>query len=182
MLITYVSEFTCYWCYYNIIILSLYLFLSFYISSVYQLIVILALSNFLFLCFKSSSTIRNSFPFPPLLLFLPFSYFLTDRERQTPRYLRTHDLRIAYLSQQQLRSFNLPYQLGFSNIPEHKGAFESPLDADTGRYALSHYYITTCLEMFRVSEYFNMSFIILYSNTTWHHSKCHYLTLNSPPL
>jgi protein phosphatase PTC7 len=36
------------------------------------------------------------------------------RERQLPRYLRTDDLRIAYLSQQQLRSFNLPYQLGCS--------------------------------------------------------------------
>ena len=33
------------------------------------------------------------------------------RERQLPRHLRTNDLRIAYLSQQQLRSFNLPYQV-----------------------------------------------------------------------
>ena len=54
------------------------------------------------------------------------------RERQTPRHLRKHDLRVAYLSQQQLRSFNLPYQLGFSDIPQHTGSFETPLDADTG--------------------------------------------------
>lgn len=53
------------------------------------------------------------------------------RERQLPRHLRDTDLRIAYLSQQQLRSFNLPYQLGFSNIPENPGSFETPNDADT---------------------------------------------------
>ncbi|RYG65439.1 CBS domain-containing protein [archaeon] len=54
------------------------------------------------------------------------------RERQMPRHLRKNDLRIAYLSQQQLRAFNLPYQLGFSNIPEVSNAsFESPSDADT---------------------------------------------------
>ena len=53
------------------------------------------------------------------------------RDRNVPRHLRNNDLRIAYLSQQQLRSFNLPYQLGFSNIPEHPGAFETPMDADT---------------------------------------------------
>lgn len=54
------------------------------------------------------------------------------RERQVPRHLRKNDLRIAYLSQQQLRSFNLPYQLGFSDIPTHKGCFETPSDADSG--------------------------------------------------
>lgn len=53
------------------------------------------------------------------------------RDRNVPRHLRNNDLRIAYLSQQQLRSFNLPYQLGYSNIPEHPGAFETPTDADT---------------------------------------------------
>lgn len=54
------------------------------------------------------------------------------RERARPRHLRTTDLRIAYLSQQQLRSFNLPYQLGFSNIQEIANTnFESPTDADT---------------------------------------------------
>ncbi len=41
-------------------------------------------------------------------------------------------LRIAYISQQQLKSFNLPYQLGWSNLPEFQGRFESPIDADTG--------------------------------------------------
>lgn len=35
------------------------------------------------------------------------------RDRHLPRHLRQNDLRIAYLSQQQLRSFNLPYQLGY---------------------------------------------------------------------
>eukprot|EP00596_Hydrurales_sp_CCMP1899_P005502 CAMPEP_0119043486 /NCGR_PEP_ID=MMETSP1177-20130426/22685_1 /TAXON_ID=2985 /ORGANISM="Ochromonas sp, Strain CCMP1899" /LENGTH=412 /DNA_ID=CAMNT_0007011703 /DNA_START=660 /DNA_END=1895 /DNA_ORIENTATION=- len=50
---------------------------------------------------------------------------------KVPRHLRKHDLRVAYLAQQQLRSFNLPYQLGFSGIPEFKGSFETPLDADT---------------------------------------------------
>jgi hypothetical protein len=40
-------------------------------------------------------------------------------------------LHIAYLSQQQLRSFNLPYQLGFSDRPDTPNSFESPSDADT---------------------------------------------------
>jgi protein phosphatase PTC7 len=53
------------------------------------------------------------------------------RERQRPRHLRKNDLRIAYLSQQQLLSFNLPYQLGYSDIPEHPGRFQTPSDADT---------------------------------------------------
>lgn len=51
-----------------------------------------------------------------------------------------HSLKIAFLSQQQLKSFNLPYQLGFSNLPEAPNCFESPADADTasisGRQAL----------------------------------------------
>lgn len=42
-----------------------------------------------------------------------------------------HSLKIAFLSQQQLKSFNLPYQLGFSNLPEAPDCFESPADADT---------------------------------------------------
>jgi hypothetical protein len=68
------------------------------------------------------------------------------RERQTPRHLRKHDLRVAYLSQQQLRSFNLPYQLGFSDIPQHSGSFETPLDADTGgTHTHTHYYETCSL-------------------------------------
>jgi protein phosphatase PTC7 len=40
-------------------------------------------------------------------------------------------MQIAFLSQQQLRSFNLPYQLGYSGIPEHNGTFEKPSDATT---------------------------------------------------
>lgn len=35
------------------------------------------------------------------------------RERQKPRHLRKNDLKVAYISQQQLKSFNLPYQLGY---------------------------------------------------------------------
>ena len=53
------------------------------------------------------------------------------RERQLPRHLRNNDLKIAYLSQQQLRSFNLPFQLGFSDLPDTPRSFESPTDADT---------------------------------------------------
>eukprot|EP00428_Durinskia_dybowskii_P073064 CAMPEP_0170412594 /NCGR_PEP_ID=MMETSP0117_2-20130122/31058_1 /TAXON_ID=400756 /ORGANISM="Durinskia baltica, Strain CSIRO CS-38" /LENGTH=574 /DNA_ID=CAMNT_0010670307 /DNA_START=151 /DNA_END=1875 /DNA_ORIENTATION=- len=44
---------------------------------------------------------------------------------------RASGLHIAYLSQQQLRSFNLPYQLGFSDLPNTPNSFESPSDADT---------------------------------------------------
>ena len=54
------------------------------------------------------------------------------RERSTPRHLRSNDLLVSYLSQQQLKSFNFPYQLGYSGIPEHPGIFESPSDASTG--------------------------------------------------
>jgi len=54
------------------------------------------------------------------------------RERQLPRHLRKTDLRTAYLSQQQLRAFNLPYQLGFSgDQPGTPDSFETPADADT---------------------------------------------------
>lgn len=53
------------------------------------------------------------------------------RFRDTPRQDREHDLRLAYFSQQQLKSFNLPYQLGFSNLPQHANTFETPGDADT---------------------------------------------------
>lgn len=52
------------------------------------------------------------------------------RERGS-RDHRISDLQIAFLSQQQLKSFNLPYQLGFSGIPEHQGNFEHPNDATT---------------------------------------------------
>jgi protein phosphatase PTC7 len=70
--------------------------------------------------------------------FYDIKRFITyNRERQLPRHLRKNDLRIAYLAQQQLRSFNLPYQLGyFAGLAaagsEHKGRFETPKDADTG--------------------------------------------------
>lgn len=53
------------------------------------------------------------------------------RDRDTPRHLRDNDLRIAFLSQQQLKSFNLPYQLGYSSIEEHTDNFETPTDAAT---------------------------------------------------
>ena len=53
------------------------------------------------------------------------------------------DLHIAYLSQQQLRSFNLPYQLGFSNLPEAPGNFETPSDADTA--SISGMYLSAML-------------------------------------
>lgn len=56
-----------------------------------------------------------------------------------------NDLHIAYLSQQQLRSFNLPYQLGFSDLPDTPQSFESPTDADTasisGRYEYMYLYM-----------------------------------------
>eukprot|EP00605_Chrysophyceae_sp_TOSAG23-4_P002576 GSChrysophyteH1.ASY1.ANO1.2843.1 assembled CDS len=38
---------------------------------------------------------------------------------------------MPFLSQQQLKSFNLPYQLGYSGIPQHQGNFERPSDAKT---------------------------------------------------
>lgn len=41
------------------------------------------------------------------------------------------DLRVVYISQQQLKSFNLPYQLGFSDIEGAPQTFETPSDADT---------------------------------------------------
>lgn len=69
------------------------------------------------------------------------------RERTTPRHLRKHDLRVAYLSQQQLRSFNLPYQLGFSGIPQHHGSFETPSDADTGTQSSSSTSISSSICM-----------------------------------
>lgn len=50
----------------------------------------------------------------------------------------TSDLHIAYLSQQQLRSFNLPYQLGYTDIPDTPNSFESPTDADTASISGTH--------------------------------------------
>jgi protein phosphatase PTC7 len=42
------------------------------------------------------------------------------------------EMQIVFLSQQQLKGFNLPYQLGFSNKEGHPKNFNSPSDADTG--------------------------------------------------
>lgn len=53
------------------------------------------------------------------------------RDRRVNPSSNNNSLKIIYLSQQQLRSFNLPYQLGYSNIDEHPGSFEHPSDADT---------------------------------------------------
>ena len=53
------------------------------------------------------------------------------RERATPRHLRSNDLKVMFMSQQQLRSFNLPYQVGYSGIKEHSGTFEEPSDANS---------------------------------------------------
>lgn len=38
--------------------------------------------------------------------------------------------KIVYMSQQQLKGFNMPYQLGNSVDPSHPSVFESPVDAD----------------------------------------------------
>jgi len=45
-------------------------------------------------------------------------------------------LRIAFLSQQQFRDFNLPYQLGYTNVENSKTTFETPDDADTTSYPI----------------------------------------------
>ena len=52
------------------------------------------------------------------------------RDKTTPRPLRTNDLRIAFVSRQQLRSFNLPYQLGYTNTGAGDQCFDTPSDAD----------------------------------------------------
>lgn len=54
------------------------------------------------------------------------------RDKRIPRHMRSSDLKIAFVSQQQLRSFNLPYQLGFTNVDDKPNTFETPRDADTG--------------------------------------------------
>jgi protein phosphatase PTC7 len=80
------------------------------------------------------------------------------RNRLQPRHLRTSDMKIAYLSQQQLRSFNLPYQLGFAEgIPGYNGRFEAPTDADTGELSsLLQYNILDALYIsFYLSDTYN---------------------------
>ena len=59
------------------------------------------------------------------------------RDRTKPRPERKSDLRIAFLSQQQLRSFNLPYQLGYNGKDEAtaKDGFEQPTDANVTGYS-----------------------------------------------
>lgn len=59
------------------------------------------------------------------------------RDRTKPRPERKSDLRIAFLSQQQLRSFNLPYQLGYNGKDEAtaKEGFEQPTDANVTGYS-----------------------------------------------
>jgi protein phosphatase PTC7 len=49
------------------------------------------------------------------------------RDRATPRHERVSDLRVAYVSQQQLRSFNHPYQLGWTGeeVKEGETSFKS---------------------------------------------------------
>ena len=54
------------------------------------------------------------------------------RDKETPRHMRKGDLRMAFISQQQLKSFNHPYQLGHlpDRDPEEQ-PFETPRHADT---------------------------------------------------
>lgn len=49
------------------------------------------------------------------------------RDRATPRHERVSDLRVAFVSQQQLRSFNHPYQLGWTGeeVKEGETSFKS---------------------------------------------------------
>jgi protein phosphatase PTC7 len=56
------------------------------------------------------------------------------RDRTTPRWERKSDLKIAFVSQQQLRSFNHPFQLGWTGyeIPEgEKHSFKTARDSCT---------------------------------------------------
>ncbi len=51
-------------------------------------------------------------------------------DKKTEKHLaRESNLRIFFMSQQQLRSFNLPFQLGQSNTPQGTSSFETPHDA-----------------------------------------------------
>jgi protein phosphatase PTC7 len=56
------------------------------------------------------------------------------RDRSTPRTERVSDLRVAFISQQQLFSFNHPYQLGWTGeevIKQEKNSFKSAVDSCT---------------------------------------------------
>ncbi len=53
------------------------------------------------------------------------------RDRQTPRNERKSDLRVAFVSQQQLRSFNHPFQLGWigEEMQDKNTSFKPPTDS-----------------------------------------------------
>lgn len=56
------------------------------------------------------------------------------RDREKPRSERVSDLRLAFVSQQQLRSFNHPFQLGWTGEEvgaEEKTSFKSPRESCT---------------------------------------------------
>jgi protein phosphatase PTC7 len=55
------------------------------------------------------------------------------RDRVTPRTERTSDLRVAFVSQQQLFSFNHPYQIGWTgeDLGGEPNSFKSPRDSCT---------------------------------------------------
>lgn len=55
------------------------------------------------------------------------------REKRIPREKRTSDLRVAFVSQQQLRSFNHPFQLGFTgeDTDGEDSPFETAADSCT---------------------------------------------------
>lgn len=55
------------------------------------------------------------------------------RDRDTPRNERTSDLRVAFVSQQQLRSFNHPFQLGWTGkeIVDESSSFKDASDSCT---------------------------------------------------
>jgi protein phosphatase PTC7 len=55
------------------------------------------------------------------------------RERDIPRSERTSDLRLAFVSQQQLKSFNHPFQLGYTgdDLAHETSSFQSARDACT---------------------------------------------------
>lgn len=56
-----------------------------------------------------------------------------QRDRKTPRLERKSDLRIAFVSQQQLKSFNHPYQMGWTGeeIVENNSSFKQAADSCT---------------------------------------------------
>lgn len=55
------------------------------------------------------------------------------RDKTSPRAERTSDLRVAFVSQQQLRSFNHPFQLGWTgkDVSGEETSFRSPTEACT---------------------------------------------------